>query len=192
MADPTIAKPVAADGAADQARGSSGKKTYRGLSDEQIDEFRLAFSLFDADGGGSVGIDELEQVMKALGQQVTDTELQDMIHEVDADDSGELDFDEFMELMAKKLHDSDSEVEITEAFRVFDKDNSGFVPISVIVATLSDHKVIDSEIEELINAAKKMAKAHDDIGDGANNILAMHGQEECVRYEPFVKLMLTQ
>lgn len=170
--------------------GARGKTELKGLTNEQIEEFRLAFSLFDADGGGTIAIEELAEVMRALGQQVSDTELQDMIREVDEDESGELDFEEFLNLMAKKLHDSDSEVEITEAFRVFDKDNSGTVPISVIVATLSDHKVIDSEIDELINAAKRMAKAHDDVGDGTKNVLVFHNNEESLRYEGFVKLML--
>ena len=48
-------------------------------------EFREAFSLFDKDGDGTITCKELGTVMRSLGQNPTDDELQDMIHEVDAD-----------------------------------------------------------------------------------------------------------
>jgi len=47
--------------------------------------------------------------------------LQDMINEVDADGNGTIDFPEFLTMMARKMKESDSEEEIREAFRVFDK-----------------------------------------------------------------------
>ena len=44
-----------------------------------------------------------------------------MINEVDADGNGQIDFPEFLTMMARKMKDTDSEEEIREAFRVFDK-----------------------------------------------------------------------
>ncbi len=44
-----------------------------------------------------------------------------MINEVDADGNGTIDFPEFLTMMARKMKDTDSEEEIKEAFRVFDK-----------------------------------------------------------------------
>lgn len=52
-------------------------------------EFKEAFSLFDKDGDGTITTKELGTVMRSLGQNPTEAELQDMINEVDAD--GELD-----------------------------------------------------------------------------------------------------
>lgn len=50
-----------------------------------LTEFKEAFSLFDKDGDGTITTKELGTVMRSLGQNPTEAELQDMINEVDAD-----------------------------------------------------------------------------------------------------------
>ena len=52
------------------------------LTEEQIAEFKEAFSLFDKDGDGTITTKELGTVMRSLGQNPTEAELQDMINEV--------------------------------------------------------------------------------------------------------------
>jgi len=39
--------------------------------------------------------------------------------------NGTIDFEEFINMMAKKMKETDSEEELREAFRVFDKDGNG-------------------------------------------------------------------
>ena len=51
------------------------------LTEEQIAEFKEAFSLFDKDGDGTITTKELGTVMRSLGQNPTEAELQDMINE---------------------------------------------------------------------------------------------------------------
>ncbi len=87
------------------------------LSEEQIAEFKEAFSRFDKDGDGTITTKELGTVMRSLGKNLTEAELQYMINEVDADGSGTLDFTEFLTMMARK----------TKAFVVFDKDRNGVI-----------------------------------------------------------------
>uniref|UniRef100_A0A8C6QKP7 EF-hand domain-containing protein n=1 Tax=Nannospalax galili TaxID=1026970 RepID=A0A8C6QKP7_NANGA len=55
------------------------------LTEEQIEEFKVAFSIFDKDGDGTITTKELGIVLKSLGQNPTEAELQDMIDEVDWD-----------------------------------------------------------------------------------------------------------
>ena len=50
-----------------------------------VAEFKEAFSLFDKNGDGNISASELGTVMRSLGQNPTEPELQDMVNEVDAD-----------------------------------------------------------------------------------------------------------
>ncbi|NXX43172.1 CALMS protein, partial [Tricholaema leucomelas] len=142
------------------------------LSEEQIAEFKEAFSLFDRDGDGCITTKELGTVMRSLGQNPTEAELRGMVGELDADGSGTVDFPEFLSLMARKMRDTDSEEEIREAFRVFDKDGNGYISAAELrhVMTNLGEKLTDEEVDEMIKEA-----------DGNND-----GQ---VNYEEFVRIM---
>lgn len=138
----------------------------------RIAEFKEAFSLFDKDGDGTITTKELGTVMRSLGQNPTEAELQDMINEVDADGNGTIDFPEFLTMMARKMKDTDSEEEIREAFRVFDKDGNGYISAAELrhVMTNLGEKLTDEEVDEMIREA-------DIDGDGQ------------VNYEEFVQMM---
>lgn len=48
-------------------------------------EFKEAFKLFDEDGGGTISVEELGTVMRSLGQDPNEDELNALIEEVDVD-----------------------------------------------------------------------------------------------------------
>jgi hypothetical protein len=85
-----------------------------------------------------------------------------------------IDFPEFLTLMARKMKDTDSEEDILEAFRVFDKDCNGLISAAElphIMSTLGE-KLTDDEIDEMLQEA-------DIDGDGYIN------------YENFVRMMMS-
>lgn len=75
--------------------------------------------------------------MRSLGQNPTETELQDMINEVDADGNGTIDFNEFLNMMANKLKDGDSLEEMKQAFKVFDRDGNGTISVGELKAVMA-------------------------------------------------------
>merc|ERR1719149_66521 len=125
------------------------------LTEEQIAEFKEAFSLFDKDGDGTITTKELGTVMRSLGQNPTEAELQDMINEVDADGNGTIDFPEFCTLMARKMKDTDSEEDLIEAFRIFDRNGDGTISAAELRKVLSNlgDKLQDEEIDDMIREA---------------------------------------
>eukprot|EP00918_Siedleckia_nematoides_P002295 GHVU01005218.1.p3 GENE.GHVU01005218.1~~GHVU01005218.1.p3 ORF type:complete len:129 (+),score=22.57 GHVU01005218.1:178-564(+) len=114
-----------------------------GLNEEQIAEFKEAFSLFDKDSDGTITTKELGTVMRSLGQNPTEAELQDMINEVDVDGNGTIEFVEFLNLMAKKMKDNDTEEELIEAFKVFDRDGNGIVYTLLSSCDVATHLVLN-------------------------------------------------
>lgn len=85
-----------------------------------------------------------------LGHQLDDKMLKDIIDEVDADGSGELEFEEFVSLAARFLVEEDAEAmqqELKEAFRLYDKGN-GFTIISFIMIKTLKKKLKNSFYKE--------------------------------------------
>jgi hypothetical protein len=64
-----------------------------GLQESDIMEYREMFGLVDTDGGGSIGRDEVMDLMGMVGYQCTEEEVDDMINEIDQDGNMEIDFD---------------------------------------------------------------------------------------------------
>uniref|UniRef100_A0A8C5WFU5 EF-hand domain-containing protein n=1 Tax=Leptobrachium leishanense TaxID=445787 RepID=A0A8C5WFU5_9ANUR len=131
------------------------RKMANKLSEEQIAEFKEAFSQFDKDSDGAITIDELGTVMRSLGQNPTEAELQDMMKETDLDGSRIIDFPEFLTMMAKKMKDTDSEYQNREDFRNFDKDGDGYLSAAELhhVMTSLGEKQTDEEVDEMMREA---------------------------------------
>nr|XP_009398372.1 PREDICTED: calmodulin isoform X1 [Musa acuminata subsp. malaccensis] len=146
------------------------------LTDEQIIEFQEAFCLFDKDGDGCITLEELGTVIKSLGQDPSEEELQEMIREVDSDGNGTIEFGEFLNLMARKVKETNIEEELKEAFKVFDKDQNGFISATELLQLRNvminlGEKLTDEEVDQMIREA-------DLDGDGQ------------VNYEEFVRMMM--
>merc|ERR1712097_125530 len=96
-----------------------GKKKAGQLSDEQMDEIREAFNLFDGDQSGAIDVRELKAAMRALG-----FELKKMVSDVDNDGNGTIEFAEFLEMMTGKMGEKDTREDIEKVFKLFDDDNT--------------------------------------------------------------------
>ena len=125
------------------------------VTEEQKTEYREAFALFDKNGDGTITVFELGTVMKSLGTNPTDSELQDMINEVDADGNGTLEFDEFCQLMARQMQDTNQDEELKERFKLFDKDGNGMISRDELREVMQQlgEKLSEEDIEEMITDA---------------------------------------
>jgi len=73
--------------------------TERILARDPMDEIRRAFQLFDDDNTGKISIRNLRRVAKEIGDRLEEDELQAMIDEFDLDQDGEINEQEFINIM---------------------------------------------------------------------------------------------
>lgn len=127
-----------------------------GLSDDEIEELRQAFDLFDTDGGGTIDPKELRAAIRSLGLETKNQSVYDMMQGIDTDGKGEIDFDEFVDVMTSKLAcNNDSEEDVQKIFELFDDDKTGFITLhnlKRVVAELGE-RMDDAELLEMIERA---------------------------------------
>ena len=157
---PLVLSPPQAVGS---ARRDKGKRST-GLTEEQKQEIREAFDLFDTDGSGTIDAKELKVAMRALGFEPKKEEIKKMIADIDKDGSGTIDFEEFLQMMTSKMGERDSREEILKAFRLFDDDETGKISFKNLkrVAKELGENMTDEELQEMIDEA-------DRDGDGEVN-----------------------
>merc|ERR1712118_580856 len=129
----------------------------KGLTDDQIQEIREAFDLFDTDGSGTIDAKELKVAMRALGFEPKKEEIRKMINDIDKDGNGAIDFNEFLGMMTQKMSEKDSKEEILKAFRLFDDDETGFITLQNLRRVAKDigENMGDEELQEMIDEADR-------------------------------------
>eukprot|EP01005_Ploeotia_sp_CARIB1_P001515 NODE_439_length_836_cov_416.892807_g430_i0.p1 GENE.NODE_439_length_836_cov_416.892807_g430_i0~~NODE_439_length_836_cov_416.892807_g430_i0.p1 ORF type:complete len:204 (-),score=45.66 NODE_439_length_836_cov_416.892807_g430_i0:166-777(-) len=135
------------------------KKLRQELAPHQIQEFRTIFNEFDKDSDGRVTLKELHAAYKTLGQDPSEEDLKRMIAGVDEDNSGQVEWLEFLQLMYLNLSgENETDDEIREAFKTFDKDGSGEVSAAEVQAVMSkfgENLTVDQVAEMLQQIAAK-------------------------------------
>merc|ERR1711865_1101426 len=108
------------------------KKPRGSLSDEQVEEVREVFGLFDADNSGAIDCRELKGAMRALGFEVKAEELKKMVEDIDSDGNGTVEFKEFMGMMTGKMGEKDSREDVVKVFAMFDDDSTNKISFRIM------------------------------------------------------------
>eukprot|EP00943_MAST-04B_sp_MAST-4B-sp1_P005421 g5421.t1 len=110
------------------------------MSKDELAEFREIFNLVDKDKGGSISRDELGELMDTLGIRASKEEIDLMINEIDEDNNGEIDFEEFVAVMSRKVNANYTSAEVKSAFKAFEiNGSSGYVTIDSLRKALMSY-----------------------------------------------------
>ncbi|KAG9264444.1 calcium-binding protein 5b [Astyanax mexicanus] len=154
-----------------------GKHVARQLVADEIEELRDAFREFDKDKDGLISCKDLGNLMRTMGYMPTEMELIELGQNINMNLGGQVDFEDFVDLMAPKLLAETAGMiglkELKEAFKEFDMDGDGNITIDELrhaMQKLLGESTNRKEIEAVVKEA-------DNNGDGT------------VDFEEFVKMM---
>ena len=125
------------------------------LSEEEICELHEAFNIFDFESDGSIEAKKLIFLMKALKQNPTQKEIDDILLEFKIDKDGQIYFNQFLKIMAKRLKNikEDEDKYLKNLFSNLDRNNNG------LIVTHSKENISENDIETIMTEA-------DTDGDG--------------------------
>ncbi|XP_040380269.1 probable calcium-binding protein CML9 isoform X2 [Oryza brachyantha] len=130
------------------------------LTQEQVDECREIFDLFDGDEDGRIATGELVTVLRSLGQNVDEAEARRFLADAgvaDAEDgAGGVDFAAFLAVAARKMVGGGvSEEELAACLDVFDDARSGVIPGEQLRQAMVSHgdRLTEEEAHEMMRKA---------------------------------------
>nr|AGS09408.1 centrin [Euglena gracilis] len=137
---------------------SRGKKKSRfEVTEEQRQEIREAFELFDTDKNGQIDAHEMKVAMRALGFDVRKEEVLRLMEEVDREGTGHIGLQDFSDIMSEKIAERDPREEMVKAFHLFDDDHSGRISLKNLrrVARELGENLTDDELQAMIDEFDK-------------------------------------
>eukprot|EP01084_Bolivina_argentea_P207683 354308_1 len=102
-----------------ESDGDDSQVALKELSAEEIAELQEIFNLVDEDRGGSISPQELQSLMATMGIHTTQEEIDKIMAEIDENNDGEIQFEEFVAVMSRKVSASYSSDDVIEAFQLF-------------------------------------------------------------------------
>ncbi|XP_015270079.1 PREDICTED: calmodulin-like protein 4 [Gekko japonicus] len=126
------------------------------LSQDQINEFKECFSLYDKKRKGKIKASDLITVMRCLGASPTPGEVAKHLQAQKVGNNAELDFSTFLSIMHKQTQQEDPENEILLAMLMTDEQKTGFITVAELKAKLTGlgEKLSGEEVNNLLKEAK--------------------------------------
>lgn len=136
------------------ARKTKQIKTAVGLTEEEVEEIREAFAMFDTENTGTIDPRELKAAMHSLGFEKKSPTVYEMI--CDLEEKGtEVDFDEFLDAISNKLGNRETKEGIDRIFDLFDDDKTGTINLNNlrrVAKELGETMSLD-ELKEMLHRA---------------------------------------
>jgi centrin-1 len=127
------------------------------LSQEEMEEIREAFDLFDTNKSGSIDVREVRASMRALGFEVKKEEMRQMLDTIGKEATAMIDFQDFVRMVSGKMSTRDSREEIQKVFKLFDDSGAGFITFRNLKRVCQElgENIGDDEIQEMIDEADR-------------------------------------
>ncbi|XP_068688128.1 myosin-2 essential light chain-like [Montipora capricornis] len=124
------------------------------LTDREMDELRDNFGLYDTVGDGKVESSSMGQMLRSVGLNPTQAEVEKVMREIDPQGNKRISFEEFVPVvlsLRSRTHKYGQDV-FVDSLRVFDSDGSGTINSGELrhVLTSLGEKLKDEDVDTLI------------------------------------------
>ena len=128
--------------------------TKPGLTEDEIEEIREAFSMFDTSGTGTIDPKELKVAMNSLGFEKKSPTVYEMISDLESK-GRDVDFEGFLEAISDKLGNRESRDGINRIFDLFDDDRTSTINFNNIKRVAKDlgETMTNEELREMLQRA---------------------------------------
>ena len=176
------------------ASGNTSGSHYTKQNTDDLTEMREIFSLVDKDGGGTISTEELGELLELIGVEASKDDLENMIEQMDADNSGEIDFDEFAEVMTRRVDCGHSSDEIKEAFDLirFDCDSESDSHGGINMCTRTSSETSKVRTEDIVKFLTKYGTEDDFPEERVRSLVSVleTDQDDYVDYAEYVEMMM--
>ncbi|KAI9633270.1 putative CDC31-spindle pole body component, centrin [Dioszegia hungarica] len=123
------------------------------LSEDQKQEIKEAFELFDTDKDGCIDYHELKVAMRALGFDMKKAEVVKILREGELGGEGLMDWNGFNRIMTEKILSRDPLTDLRRAFALFDDDKTGRISLKNLkrVARELGESLGEEELQAMID-----------------------------------------
>ncbi|XP_017000444.2 calmodulin-like [Drosophila takahashii] len=122
------------------------------ISGPRLSNYKHSYSQLNRNERGVITIKELGAMIRSLGENPTERELEDILKTSDVDGNGEIDFKDYCFVMAR--FENQEEREMCQLFKMFDRDCDGLITESELIQLIqitdfqADKKIIMHMLRE--------------------------------------------
>mmetsp|Transcript_91544 Transcript_91544/g.144668 ORF Transcript_91544/g.144668 Transcript_91544/m.144668 type:complete len:166 (+) Transcript_91544:102-599(+) len=146
---------------AGSSRDFNWKKYERpGLMQDEIEEIKEAFDLFDVDGTQRINPRDLRGAIQSLNLRRNQVVMH-MLSDLERQGARPLDFNGFLDLMTAKMGERDTREDVSKVFRLFDDDRTNTISVRNLQRVAREL----GETLDVVDLEEMIARADTD-GDG--------------------------
>ncbi|KAK1931835.1 FK506-binding protein 1 [Phytophthora citrophthora] len=144
-----------------EAEEDEEEETLLGFSIQDVDLAREQFANYDTDSSGSINASELHKLFTNLGEQLTLNNVRELIKTVDTDGNGEVDFDEFLQLLRKQQDKNQYSASLSLALLFGPKELTKLKQQFMVLDLDGSGSIDENELQQLVKKLGRRAEEFD-------------------------------
>ncbi|KAL9971400.1 hypothetical protein ACROYT_G023920 [Oculina patagonica] len=164
----------------ERTRKRSAWRAARSFSTEQLEEYRVAFSVYDRTGQDRISLKHMMELCRQLGLNLTSIDKDVITTEFRLGGDSKISFMDFIQILTKITTSHQSDSDLKDAFEVFDREEKGFFRLHELEEALNEmpgsELMTESELADILQLADPDGDGHVSFEEFRGLILPLFNQ----------------